>query len=141
MKKRKQGHEIKKSSKTQRRRKKLTGVDCLLAEGDNGLRHLRNLLGELEGGRDEFSLGQDLADQTGLLRLSSLELVSGKTPKKKIIIKSKNLQNSKQNKRRLSYNSMALDLPIALTSLWVPPAPGIVPSLISGWPKTALSLA
>mmetsp|Transcript_18997 Transcript_18997/g.58481 ORF Transcript_18997/g.58481 Transcript_18997/m.58481 type:complete len:261 (-) Transcript_18997:124-906(-) len=32
---------------------------------------------------------------------------------------------------------MALDLPIARTSRCVPPAPGIVPSRISGWPNLA----
>lgn len=37
--------------------------------------------------------------------------------------------------------SIALDLPTALTRRWVPPAPGITPNLISGWPKTAFSPA
>mmetsp|Transcript_104759 Transcript_104759/g.312958 ORF Transcript_104759/g.312958 Transcript_104759/m.312958 type:complete len:240 (-) Transcript_104759:16-735(-) len=38
-------------------------------------------------------------------------------------------------------SAMALDLPTARMSLCVPPAPGMMPSLISGWPKTAFSLA
>ena len=34
-----------------------------------------------------------------------------------------------------------LDFPMALVSLWVPPAPGMVPMVISGWPNLALSPA
>lgn len=37
-------------------------------------------------------------------------------------------------------NSIALAFPIALVNLCDPPAPGIVPSLISGWPKLAESV-
>ena len=36
---------------------------------------------------------------------------------------------------------MALDLPIARGKRWVPPAPGMMPILISGWPNLALSAA
>ena len=36
---------------------------------------------------------------------------------------------------------MAMALPTALVSRWVPPAPGMTPMLISGWPKMALSEA
>ena len=36
---------------------------------------------------------------------------------------------------------MARDLPTARVRRWVPPAPGMVPILISGWPKTAFSEA
>ncbi|MOA19988.1 hypothetical protein D3C78_1404040 [compost metagenome] len=43
--------------------------------------------------------------------------------------------------RPVSAMSMALDLPMARGRRWVPPAPGITPSLISGWPKRALSAA
>ena len=35
----------------------------------------------------------------------------------------------------LSTSFIAVDLPTARTSLWVPPAPGIIPKLISGWPE------
>mmetsp|Transcript_14833 Transcript_14833/g.42524 ORF Transcript_14833/g.42524 Transcript_14833/m.42524 type:complete len:226 (+) Transcript_14833:443-1120(+) len=38
-------------------------------------------------------------------------------------------------------SSMALDLPTARISLCVPPTPGMVPSLISGWPNFASSEA
>ena len=37
--------------------------------------------------------------------------------------------------------SMALALPIACVMRWVPPMPGMMPSLISGWPNFALSAA
>ncbi len=36
---------------------------------------------------------------------------------------------------------MALDLPTSRVSLWVPPAPGMIPRVISGWPNRALSAA
>lgn len=36
---------------------------------------------------------------------------------------------------------MALALPTARGRRWVPPAPGRVPSLISGWPNLAVSAA
>ena len=36
---------------------------------------------------------------------------------------------------------MALDLPTARVSRWVPPMPGMVPSVISGWPNFAVSAA
>ena len=36
---------------------------------------------------------------------------------------------------------MALALPTARVSRCVPPAPGMMPSVISGWPNTALSAA
>jgi len=36
---------------------------------------------------------------------------------------------------------MALALPTARVSRWVPPMPGMTPSLISGWPNRALSAA
>ena len=36
---------------------------------------------------------------------------------------------------------MASALPTARVSRWVPPAPGMTPRLISGWPNWALSLA
>mmetsp|Transcript_134396 Transcript_134396/g.287499 ORF Transcript_134396/g.287499 Transcript_134396/m.287499 type:complete len:202 (-) Transcript_134396:417-1022(-) len=39
----------------------------------------------------------------------------------------------------LSTSSMAFDLPTARISRWVPPTPGIVPSVISGWPNFASS--
>jgi len=38
-------------------------------------------------------------------------------------------------------SSIALDLPIALVNLWVPPIPGMTPRLISGYPNLALSPA
>jgi hypothetical protein len=37
--------------------------------------------------------------------------------------------------------SMAFALPIARGRRWVPPAPGVTPTLISGWPNLALSAA
>ena len=37
--------------------------------------------------------------------------------------------------------SIAFDLPIARVRRWVPPAPGITPILLSGWPKTAKEIA
>ena len=37
--------------------------------------------------------------------------------------------------------SIALALPTARVSRWVPPMPGMTPSLISGWPNLALSAA
>ena len=37
--------------------------------------------------------------------------------------------------------SIAFDLPTARVRRWVPPAPGITPSLISGWPNLAVSAA
>ncbi len=37
--------------------------------------------------------------------------------------------------------SMAFDLPTKRVSRWVPPAPGMTPRLISGWPNLALSAA
>jgi enoyl-CoA hydratase len=43
--------------------------------------------------------------------------------------------------RPVSTISMALALPIARVRRWVPPAPGMVPRLISGWPNLALSAA
>lgn len=36
---------------------------------------------------------------------------------------------------------LLFDFPIILASLWDPPAPGIVPIVISGWPNFALSPA
>ena len=36
---------------------------------------------------------------------------------------------------------MALALPTMRVRRWVPPAPGMTPSLISGWPNFALSAA
>ncbi|MCY1378953.1 hypothetical protein D9M69_666270 [compost metagenome] len=43
--------------------------------------------------------------------------------------------------RAVSTMSMALDLPTARGRRCVPPAPGMMPSLISGWPNFALSAA
>ncbi|CFN74865.1 Uncharacterised protein [Bordetella pertussis] len=43
--------------------------------------------------------------------------------------------------RAVSARSMALALPTARGRRCVPPAPGITPSLISGWPKRAESAA
>ena len=37
--------------------------------------------------------------------------------------------------------SIALALEIARGRRWVPPAPGMMPSLISGWPNLAVSAA
>ncbi len=36
---------------------------------------------------------------------------------------------------------MALDLPTKRVRRWVPPAPGMVPMVISGWPNLAVSAA
>ncbi|CAM5718970.1 hypothetical protein SALBM311S_05515 [Streptomyces alboniger] len=41
----------------------------------------------------------------------------------------------------MSTRSIALARPISRVRRWVPPMPGITPSLISGWPKTADSPA
>ena len=43
--------------------------------------------------------------------------------------------------RPVRHRSIALDLPIARVSRWVPPMPGMVPSVISGWPNFAVSEA
>jgi len=43
--------------------------------------------------------------------------------------------------RPVSTISIALALPTARGRRWVPPAPGMMPSLISGWPNLALSAA
>ena len=43
--------------------------------------------------------------------------------------------------RPVRQRSIALDLPIARVSRWVPPMPGMVPSVISGWPNFAVSEA
>ena len=43
--------------------------------------------------------------------------------------------------RAVSTRSIALALPTARGSRCVPPAPGMMPSLISGWPNFALSAA
>ena len=43
--------------------------------------------------------------------------------------------------RPVRHRSIALDLPIARVSRWVPPMPGMVPSVISGWPNLAVSEA
>mmetsp|Transcript_64178 Transcript_64178/g.180646 ORF Transcript_64178/g.180646 Transcript_64178/m.180646 type:complete len:236 (+) Transcript_64178:327-1034(+) len=43
--------------------------------------------------------------------------------------------------RPVRMRAMAFDLPTLRMRRCVPPAPGMTPSLISGWPKTALSLA
>ena len=43
--------------------------------------------------------------------------------------------------RPVSAMSMALALPTARGRRCVPPAPGMMPSLISGWPNFALSAA
>ncbi|KAG1304976.1 hypothetical protein G6F62_015649 [Rhizopus arrhizus] len=43
--------------------------------------------------------------------------------------------------RAVSARSMALALPTARGRRCVPPAPGITPSLISGWPNLAVSAA
>ena len=43
--------------------------------------------------------------------------------------------------RPVSTISMAVDLPTALVRRWVPPAPGMTPRLISGWPKLAVGEA
>ena len=43
--------------------------------------------------------------------------------------------------RPVRQRSIALDLPIARVSRWVPPMPGMVPSVISGWPNLAVSEA
>ena len=43
--------------------------------------------------------------------------------------------------RPVSARSIALLLPTARGRRWVPPAPGMMPSLTSGWPKRALSAA
>src|SRR6184192_437205 len=41
--------------------------------------------------------------------------------------------------RPVRHRSIALDLPIARVSRCVPPMPGMVPSVISGWPNFAIS--
>ena len=43
--------------------------------------------------------------------------------------------------RPVSTMSIAFDLPTARGRRWVPPAPGMMPILISGWPNFALSAA
>ncbi len=43
--------------------------------------------------------------------------------------------------RPVRIRSIALALPTACVSRWVPPMPGMMPSLISGWPNLALSAA
>jgi hypothetical protein len=43
--------------------------------------------------------------------------------------------------RAVSSMSIAFDLPMVRGRRWVPPAPGVTPTLISGWPKRALSAA
>ncbi len=43
--------------------------------------------------------------------------------------------------RPVNTMSIAFALPMARGSRCVPPAPGMMPSLISGWPKRALSAA
>jgi len=44
-------------------------------------------------------------------------------------------------KSPVKVSSIALDFPIVLVSLCVPPIPGIVPRLISGYPNLAFSPA
>ena len=44
-------------------------------------------------------------------------------------------------RRPVSTSSMARALPTARARRWVPPAPGMIPRLISGWPKVASSAA
>eukprot|EP01139_Manchomonas_bermudensis_P014395 Amastigsp_a508445_28.p2 type:complete len:117 gc:universal Amastigsp_a508445_28:672-322(-) len=51
------------------------------------------------------------------------------------------LASSAVIKSPVRQSSMALDLPTARVSRWVPPAPGMVPSLISGWPNWAFAPA
>jgi hypothetical protein len=43
--------------------------------------------------------------------------------------------------RPVRQSSIAFDLPTKRVSRWVPPAPGMVPRLISGWPNFAVSAA
>ena len=43
--------------------------------------------------------------------------------------------------RPVRHISMAFDLPTWRIRRWVPPLPGMVPMVISGWPKRALSAA
>ncbi|MNX99349.1 hypothetical protein D3C86_1317920 [compost metagenome] len=43
--------------------------------------------------------------------------------------------------RAVRHRSIALALETARGRRWVPPAPGMVPSLTSGWPNFALSAA
>ena len=43
--------------------------------------------------------------------------------------------------RPVSTRSIALALPTARVRRWVPPAPGMVPMVISGWPNLAVSAA
>src|SRR4026208_809880 len=43
--------------------------------------------------------------------------------------------------RPVRHISMALDLPTKRVRRWLPPMPGITPSLISGWPNFAVSAA
>ena len=60
--------------------RKLTLVDSFLAKGHNGLGHRGDLLGELQGLRQQLGLGKDLADQSSFLCLGSLELVASEAP-------------------------------------------------------------
>ena len=41
----------------------------------------------------------------------------------------------------MSTSSIARCLPTARASRWVPPPPGMIPSVISGWPNSAVSEA
>ena len=43
--------------------------------------------------------------------------------------------------RPVRQRSIALALPMARVRRWVPPMPGMVPSVISGWPNFAVSAA
>ena len=48
---------------------------------------------------------------------------------------------SASKSRPVSTYSIARCLPITRASRWVPPPPGMIPRVISGWPKRAVSEA
>ncbi len=103
--------------------------------------------GSANEGRDLHALTPSLAAWTAIwpflamveatLTASSTTLPSRTTRE----IRPRLSASSAEKLRPVSTISIAVDLPTALVSLCVPPAPGITPRLISGWPKLAVGEA
>jgi hypothetical protein len=111
-------------------------VDGFFTEAVDQMRILRYFLAQFDGFLQKLVHGEDFADEPHFFRFLRWYLTACSTQ----TVLSVGLR-TQINLIPVRTISIALDLPTILGRRWVPPAPGMVPIKISGWPNLAVSPA
>ena len=85
-----------------------------------------------------IAIGSDMPAMVSAARIASATSASAGTTRETRPARSASAASIMRPVRHIS---IAFDLPTKRVSRWLPPMPGITPSLISGWPNLAVSAA